>query len=100
MRIKAASNLWSEAKAASKIFTSDMVRYVEHNYKSTLDHRFNIKTSYAPMLVDGLSVAMVSWYDRFNVDLVDIDCPPYYKANDGTVNNLVTTGIINEVHNV
>jgi L-amino acid N-acyltransferase YncA len=56
----------------------------------------NQKASYAQVLFRGLDIRLISWYDVNNVDLWDIDCAPYYKAQDGTVNNFVTSSLINE----
>jgi organic radical activating enzyme/GNAT superfamily N-acetyltransferase len=96
-RIKVASNLWNERNADNKIFVSDMLKYLNTNYplKPELINS-NQKVSYAQVNHMGLDIKLISWYDAQNVDLWDIDCAPYYKANDGTVNNLVTTGLINE----
>ena len=99
MRIKAASNLWHEEKAFNKIFTSDMVRSMKGK-GAELDFTYNVKNSYAPMLYKGIRVMLISWYDKYNVDLNDIDCAPWYRAKDGSINNLVTTGILNERQNV
>ena len=56
----------------------------------------NQKVSYAQVFYKGLNLKIISWYDVLNIDLWDIDCEPYWKANDGTVNNFVTSAIINE----
>jgi organic radical activating enzyme/GNAT superfamily N-acetyltransferase len=95
-RIKAASNLWAESKADNKIFVSDMIKYLSSLGKTELIIGANQKVSYAQVLHEGLDIKLISWYDVTNVDLQDIECAPYYRALDGTVNNLVTTAIINE----
>lgn len=100
IRIKAATNLGNETKAGKHIFTSEIVSYLKKYYGAEIDLNYTIKNSYAPMLYQGKRVIAVSWYDKYNVDLNDIDCPPYYKAIDGSVNNLVTTCIKNERHYV
>lgn len=98
MRIKAASRLWHSQNAEKKIFVSDMIQHT-----ARLGHQTEIvtqdasnKVSYATADVDGQRVFFVSWYDRFNVDLQDINCAPYYRAQDGTINNFVTSALINE----
>jgi organic radical activating enzyme len=96
IRIKAASNLWHERNAGKKIFVSDMLKVMMLMGGTTLDTSCNNKISYGNVIHDGLKVKCVSWYDVQNVDLEDINCAPWYKANDGTLNNLVTTGLINE----
>lgn len=94
-RIKAASNLWEECSVYKKLFTSDILKCLvaigETEFQSTSQ-----KVSYAQVIHQGLDIRVVSWYDVDNVDLWDINCPPYYRANDGTVNNFVTTAIVNE----
>ena len=97
IRIKAASNLWGETDAKEKIFVSDMLTYLTMLGEVELvnDGVYN-KVSYANVLFEGMKVELVSWYDVTNVDLYDIDCPPYFKAFNGSVNNFVTTGLINE----
>lgn len=93
-RIKAASNLWAEGKSENKIFTSDMIHYL--GSIDEIQFHDNQKASYAQVLFRGLDIRLISWYDVNNVDLWDIDCAPYYKSQDGTVNNLVTSCLINE----
>ena len=95
MRIKAASSLWNTKETAAKIFVSDMLKYMK-KMNVMLNAKGNNKLNYANVTVEEMDIKLVSWYDRSNVDLNDINCPPYYRALDGTVNNLVTTGLINE----
>jgi organic radical activating enzyme len=95
MRIKAASPLWSTKETVAKIFVSDMLKYMK-KFGATINAKENNKLSYANLIVEDMDIKLVSWYDKSNVDLNDINCPPYYRAKDGTVNNLVTTGLINE----
>ena len=94
-RIKAASNLWSEGNADNKIFTSDMIKYVFALGDTTFQEA-NQKVSYAQVWHKGLDIKLCAWYDVQNIDIWDIDCAPFYKAHNGTVNNLVTTALINE----
>lgn len=96
MRIKAASNLWNEAGAGNKIYVSDMLRYFADKGPTNIITYLNNKVSYANIMHGGLMYMLVSWYDSYNVDLDDINCGPWYKAKDGTINNLVTTCFINE----
>ena len=95
VRIKAATNLWAENKAKSKIFTSDMVKRLEKHGAKPIWWRPN-KTSFFNMQLGGIYYMLVSWYDVYNVDLLDIACPPFYKAKTGAVENIVTANIINE----
>jgi organic radical activating enzyme len=97
LRIKAASNLWAESGAKNHIYTSDMLRYLNNRGETDLMLECNNKMSFANVKHKGQHIMLISWYDIYNVDLQDIDCGPYYRANDGTVNNLVVTGLKNAV---
>jgi hypothetical protein len=94
-RIKAATNLCNELHADNRIYTSDMVKFVESR-GGCLDNGRNIKLNFAPMVWRGLSVAVMAWYDKWNVDVTDSECKPHYKAHDGTINDIVVTWIVNE----
>jgi organic radical activating enzyme len=96
MRIKAASNIWNEQRAVNKIFTSDMLNYFYSKGNTVIDSRCNQKTSYAGLLHNNLTYRLISWYDKYNVDLHDIDCPPYYRAKDGHVYDFVKAMLLNE----
>ncbi len=97
MRIKAASNLWNTSCAEKHVFVSDMIKYLEKEgtLKITTDTCYN-KNSYANVQLDNLTLKLISWYDVYNIDLRDISCPPYYRAMDGKLYNLVTACIMNE----
>lgn len=97
IRIKAASNLWGERGAKNHIFVSDMLNYLCTLGKvDWVDNESN-KVSYAPVVFNNdMNIKLVSWYNVENIDLWDIHCWPLYKAVDGSVNNIVTTAIINE----
>jgi hypothetical protein len=95
IRVKAASNLWNEGGARNKIYTSDMLRYFDSKGPTRLVQQLNNKVSYANIIHDGMLFHLVSWYDLSNIDLEDINCGPWYRAKDGSINNLVTTGLIN-----
>ena len=97
IRIKAASNIWMTDGVQTKVYVSDMLNYLSDNYAATIvEEGVNNKVSYANAVLGDIRVELVSWYDVTNVDLFDIDCAPYYRAKDGTVNNFVTSGLINE----
>jgi hypothetical protein len=97
MRIKAASNLWAEQRAGNRVFTSDMLKYLlakpDFHLRSDLSGN---RTSEAYVECHGMLFALVSWYDRFNVDLDDINCGPWYRAKNGEVHDLVYSCLINE----
>ena len=73
-----------------------MFKYFKSKGNTKLLTGANNKLSYANILFDGMTFILISWYDRFNVDLTDINCAPYYKALDGKIYNLVTACILNE----
>ena len=96
LRIKAASNVWAEGSVTNRIFVSDMLRWLCDRDPGTdlmLEH--NNKTSFANVKHKNQHIMLISWYDINNVDLYDIDCGPYHRANDGTINNFVVTGLLN-----
>jgi len=81
-----------EGKAENKLFVSDVVRYLFAKDETEFQP-VNQKVSYAQLWHDGLDIKVVSWYDVNNIDLWDIDCAPYWKAADGTINNFVTSAV-------
>jgi organic radical activating enzyme len=96
-RIKAASRIWNEQKPEGKIFVSDMYRWLEESGKPVVlvPQRHN-KVSIVNVAYDRMHLMLVSWYDVSNIDLVDVDCAPYYRARNGEVQNFVTAMMINE----
>jgi organic radical activating enzyme len=96
-RIKAASLLWNEQRPSNKIFVSDMWNWLEESGKPVrmIPQRHN-KVSIVNVLYEGCWLMLVSWYDRTNIDLVDVDCAPWYRARNGQVENFVTACLINE----
>jgi organic radical activating enzyme len=99
MRIKAASNLGNEKGATNKIFTSDMVNYIYNFGNTVIDTRSTQKISYAGLIHNNLTYRLISWYDKYNVDLNDIACPPYYVGRDGKVRDMVSYLIESEKAN-
>jgi uncharacterized radical SAM superfamily Fe-S cluster-containing enzyme len=101
-RIKAASRIWSAQKPASssdegKVFVSDMVGWLEkHGHSVRVIEQLGNKTSFLNIVCDGVYLMLVAWHDTANVDLPHIDCPPYYRARNGEVMNMVTAMLINE----
>jgi organic radical activating enzyme len=92
IRVKAGTALWNESKH-SGIFVSDMVNHLRG---CNVDISKDNKTSFVNIVYQDLPIMLVSWYTRNNVDIYDIDCPPYYLAKDGSLNNLVLSCIKNE----
>lgn len=97
LRLKAASNLGVETKAINHIFTSDMVNAILAR-GGFLDGRYSNKVSYASMVLNGKEVKLISWYNLNNVDLIDINGPPYYASKDGKLHNLVTSCLLDSCH--
>lgn len=99
VRIHSSTGIWNDNNPSRKIFVSNMLNYLStlgelHIVSDDLHHN---KVSYANAMLDGeYMIYPVCWYDVNNIDLDDIDCAPFYKANDGTLNNIVTSFIINE----
>ena len=96
-RIKAASLLWNEQKPQEKIFVSDMWSWLDRTGKPVqlIPQRHN-KVSIVNVAYDGMWIMIVSWYDRTNIDLIDVDCAPWYRARNGEVKNFVVSCLINE----
>lgn len=95
-RIKAATNLWAEQKASNRVFVSDMLHWLEELGQVTIYTERNNKSVITNVIFEGMLIMLVAWHDVFNVDLLDIDCPPYYLARNGEIANLVTANLINE----
>lgn len=101
MRIHVGTSLYADQQQAmgeNKIFVSDMLKWLEeagedpqeilptHN-KVTF---YNVRSG-----ITRVWLMLVSWFDVTNIDLIDIDVPPRYRANNGAVYNLVTWGVVN-----
>lgn len=98
IRIKAASNLWHENKAKEKIFVSDMLKYLVNRGPTELreDGKNFTSTTFCNTVHNGNVVMLVSWYDVNNVDLLEINCPPWYKGPDGQLDNFVIASLFKE----
>lgn len=97
MKIKAASNLWQEHDVRNTIFTSDMINYLRTKGEVDLIPGMAQKVSYASVMFKRcLPINLVSWYEVGNVDLYDIDCPPYYRSKDGVIRDFVTACLFND----
>jgi len=99
VRIRSAARIWNEDKPDGKIFVSSIINYLagKGQIEIMADALHNNKTSYGNVLFEKeLTFYPSCWYDAANIDLNDIACPPYYKAKDGSVNNIVTSFLVNE----
>jgi organic radical activating enzyme len=99
-RIKAATKIWAEQKPADKIFVSHMLNWLEEMGGYKLVPQRQNKSVFVNVIHNSNSkpvlLMLVSWHDVNNVDLMDIDCPPFYRARNGQVANFVTAALINE----
>lgn len=93
VRIKAASNVWAQS-GTEKIFASDILQWFKD--RGAVQVYPTAKPVYAPFLFEGISYAAVSWHDVGNVDLVEINCAPTYRAKNGQVTDLIRAFLINE----
>jgi len=96
-RIKAATNIWNEGDARNRVFISDMLAWLEEMdvvIPITKNH-FN-KSVYTGVAFYGMLLNLVSWHDVTNVDLLDINCAPWYRARNGEILNFVTASLVNE----
>jgi hypothetical protein len=94
IRIKSASNIWNESGASNKIFNSQIINAFEKRGPVIVSNTF--KSSYCEFLFDGAMFAAISWHDITNVDLLEINCPPTYRAKTGEVCDFVKAMLINE----
>jgi len=95
-RIKAATKVWNEQKPKEKIFVSDIAKYLTETYDAEPVWWRNNKVSFFNLELNGIIHMPVSWYDRFNIDMLDINCAPYYQAKTGETMNFLTSMLINE----
>ena len=96
-RIKAATKLWDEQKPKDKIFCSDMFAWLNTHFgKTFINNTLFNKSVFVNVVCEGLKLMLVSWNDIHNVDLLEIDCPPFYRAKNGGIYNFVTSCLINE----
>lgn len=93
IRIKCASNIWSE-DGAGKIYLSQVMKYMEKQGPVIWNN--DIKSVYVPFMFEGSTFAAISWHDIHNVDLGAINCPPTYRAKSGEVCDFVKAMLINE----
>jgi organic radical activating enzyme len=96
LRIKAATNVWGTQHVADKIFVSDILAELHKIGTVQIDTSKGNKTTAVNCLINDLPVMAVSWYDKHNIDLCDIDCPPYYKGKDGVIRDFLSASILNE----
>lgn len=96
-RIKAASKVWNASEDRERIYVSDMIGWLEElggemNYVLPK----NSKPCFFNVLYDKMHLMLVSWYDVTNVDLNEINCPPTYRARNGSVYDFIKTNLVNE----
>jgi hypothetical protein len=91
-RLKIASNV-SETSDGSGLFPSDVYNYLYAKAKTEgvnfeINHEANNKVVYFNMIYDGIKMTVVKWFDRTNVDLVEIDCGPWHRNKNGRFLNM------------
>lgn len=96
IRIKAATNVWATQHVRGKIFVSDILAKLSELGMVEINEQMGNKSTAVNCTVDGLPIMAVSWYDKFNIDLEDINCPPYYRGKDGVVRDFLSASILNE----
>jgi uncharacterized radical SAM superfamily Fe-S cluster-containing enzyme len=96
IRIKAATKVGNTKINCKRIFVSDMIKHLESFGKVIINKTKSNKVKFASIYFNGLDISLVSWYDKYNIDLNDINCAPYYKAKNGSINNMLTSFILNE----
>lgn len=96
IRIKAATNIWNTSCVKKPIFVSDMLHKLEGMGNVEIDLTKGNKPSVINVVFEGLKLMLVSWYNVNNIDLEDINCPPYYMSKDGVVRDFVKACLINE----
>jgi hypothetical protein len=80
----------------SRLFVSDIIKEMAKYGDFRIDESKGNKSTALNCTLDGLSYMVVAWYDRFNIDLEDVDCPPYYKGQDGVIRDFLSASILNE----
>ena len=95
-RIKSATKVWDEQSPEDNIFVSEMLNYMISEYNATPVWWRDNKVNFFNTELNGIIYMLVSWYDVSNIDLIDINCPPFYKAQNGEVLNILTAMIVNE----
>lgn len=94
-RIKAATRVWNDNKSDKKIFVSDMLKVFKY-FGAKVVWWGNNKVSFVTVELNGMQHMLVSWYDVNNIDMIDINCAPYYQAKTGETTNFLTAMLINE----
>jgi uncharacterized radical SAM superfamily Fe-S cluster-containing enzyme len=99
VRIKAATNVWKTQTVNNKLFVSDILAMLSRMGNVVIDTQQGNKSTAINCIIDELPLMLVSWYDKFNIDLQDIDCPPYYLSKDGIIRDFLSASILNEAQN-
>jgi len=93
-RIKGATQIWDSKKPKHTMFVSDIISHLEKT--GEVDVQAGSKVSFGIIHYNKMELKLVSWYNVCNIDLNDINCPPYYRAKDGNVYHMLTSFILNE----
>jgi hypothetical protein len=93
-RIKLASKLWNTT-SDSGLFVSDALKVFQGLFEQVVirpDHRYD----YTEFVCGGQMWALVKWHTLDNMNLPYVGCGPTIVAEDGSVNNLILSYILNE----
>jgi len=97
VRIRAAGNIWAESEDPDRLFVSDIIKELARLGRVELIAGAKHVTGFANIKFNGnLHLIPAAFPDVFRVDLQEIDCAPWYRAKDGSVNNILTSLLINE----
>ncbi len=72
----------------SRLYLSEMVGLAKQSHDVELVGPG--KTVYFPTKIDGVDMKLVSWSSKYDIDLIDLACPPFYLTDRG-MEHLVTT---------
>ena len=73
-------------KSKNAMFVSDMLNALLPLWNVLVGKG---KLTYLPVLIDGVDFRLISWANKYTIDLLDLSCPPYYIHN-GRMEHLVT----------
>ncbi len=93
IRVKCASDVWSTT-GTNKIYASQVLKEFMKHGETLISEAY--KSSYVPILFEGINMAIISWYDVTNVDLLDIAMPPTYTAKNGETCDFLKAMLINQ----
>jgi organic radical activating enzyme len=85
-------------KEPVKFFCSDMFDIAKNLYGERLQWSPTAKTIYVPIAIDGVIIMLIAWQDAGNIDLEELDCPPWYHDSKGRKANLIPSLVRNGIY--